>query len=183
MGESDAQHSSSRDESLLLPNRHCGDWFVLRTRARQEKILAADLGARKIGCFLPLLRVHRTYCGRRIQVELPMFPCYMFLRGSVDDTYYADRSGRVAQIIPVTDQHRLDFELSSLARVLESDTQLDPFPYLKKGMKVIITAGPLKGLQGLIEDKTRKQRLILQIEALGQAVSLEVDAAVVNVME
>jgi len=160
-----------------------GNWFVLRTRTRQEKILEADLRARKIGCFLPLLRIQRTYCGRKIAVEAPMFPCYMFLRGDHDDTYTADRTGRVAQIIPVTDQRRLDSELSNLLQVLRSDVKLDPFPYLKVGTQVVITSGPLKGLYGLIEDFAHRHRVILQIEALGRAVSLEVDAAIVNVVD
>lgn len=166
-----------------LPSAECGDWFVLRTRSRQEKILANGLRARGIGCLLPLVRVRRLYCNQRFEVEVPLFPGYLFLRGSLDDAYWADLTKRVAQIIPVVDQARLDQELQSLARVLASEQTLDPYPYLVKGQAVEIRCGPLRGVRGVIEDRSRPHHLILQVSALGQAVSLEVDAAIVDVID
>jgi len=165
------------------PSRERGEWYVLRTRSRQEKTLAADLRSHEIAYFLPMFSSERLYCNRKVTVQLPLFPGYLFLRGSLDDAYTADRTRRVAQIIQVTNQARLDDELASLAHVLSFQTKLDPFPYLKKGLRVTIKSGPLRGLQGLIEDRTRRHRLILQIEALGQAVSLEVDASNVEVTD
>lgn len=166
-----------------LPSSEFGDWFVLRTRSRQEKILAADLRAKGIGHFLPLMRVERLYCNRRITVEIPLFVGYLFLRGNFDDTYFADRTGRVAQIIQVTDQRRLDHELTNLAHVLGLNAKVDAYPYLKRGVRVEVRSGPLRGIQGLVEDRTRRHRLILQVDALGQAVSVEVDAAIVELVE
>jgi transcription antitermination factor NusG len=179
VGVADDQAEPSR----ALPGSEHGEWFVLRTRARQEKILAADLAANRIACFLPLRRVERSYCNQRFSVELPMFPGYMFLRGTRDDAYWADRTRRVAQIIDVPDQARLDRELSFLAQAMAHIELFDPYPCLKRGVRVELQSGPLRGLQGLIEDRRRRHRLILQIEALGQAVSLEVDAAIVEVVE
>jgi transcription antitermination factor NusG len=175
--------SEGSSGAMPLPPGECGDWFVLRTRSRQEKILAGDLQAKCIGFFLPLKRVQRTYCGRHFQVEMPMFPCYLFLRGALDDAYWADRTGRVAQIIPVSDQPRLQVELTSLARAMSSTCKLDPFPYIKKGTRVEIRSGSLKGIQGLVEDRNRRDRIILQVEALGRAVSVELDAAIVDVID
>ncbi|WP_428937813.1 transcription termination/antitermination protein NusG [Fontivita pretiosa] len=166
-----------------LPSADCGDWFVLRTRSRQEKILANGLRARGIGYFLPLVRTRRFYCNQQFDVEVPLFPGYLFLRGSLDDAYWADRTKRVAQIIPVVDQARLDQELQSLARVLASERPLDPYPYLVKGQAVEIRCGPLRGVRGIIEDRSKPHRLILQVSALGQAVSLEVDAAIVDLID
>jgi len=169
--------------AFSLPPPEAGDWFVLRTRSRQEKVLAGDLQARGIGYFLPLICAERMYCNRRFTVDLPLFPGYLFLRGSNDDAYFADRTKRIAQIIRVPDQKRLDWELTNLAQVLSTTTSLDPYPYLKKGVRVEVRSGPLRGLQGVVEDRMRRHRLILQVEALGQAVSLEVDAAIVDIMD
>jgi transcription termination/antitermination protein NusG len=180
---SEAILARSAKALVQLPGTDYGDWYVLRTRARQEKILASDLRARNVGYFLPLLRVERVYGNRRIEVEIPMFAGYLFLRGTVDDAYFADRTGRVAQIITVADQRRLDWELTNLAQVLGVETKLDPYPYLKKGVRVEVRSGPLRGLQGLVEDRARRHRLILQVDALGQAVSVELDAAVVDVID
>src|SRR5437868_7140936 len=119
--ESFGNTAVAAEDHIDFPNRECGNWFVLRTRSRQEKILAGALRSRRIACFLPLMRAARIYCGRRFVVELPLFPCYLFLRGQLEDAYVAERTDRVAQIIQVTDQKRLDDELFNLARVLGSN--------------------------------------------------------------
>jgi transcription antitermination factor NusG len=174
---------ASDGAAIALPDASRGEWFVLRTKSRQEKVLAKDLAAHGIGNFLPIITTERLYAGQRFNVELPLFPGYLFLRGSMDDAYYADRTKRIAQIIRVGDQRKLDAELSSLATVLGSSQRLDPFPYLKAGVRVEIRCGPLQGVRGVIEDRTRKHRVVLQVDALGQAVSLEVDAAIVDIVD
>jgi transcription antitermination factor NusG len=130
-----------------------------------------------------LSRVERLYCDRRVNVDIPLFANYVFLRGTIEQAYSADRTGRVAQIIQVRDQKRIDRELRSLAQVLGVDTKLDPYPFLTKGVRVEVRSGPLRGIQGFVEDRARRHRLILQVDALGQAVSVEVDAAIVAVVD
>lgn len=169
--------------SIDFPGVDCGDWFVLRTRARQEKILANDLAARSIPAFLPLINSVRYYGGRKARVELPLFPGYVFLRGSRDDAYAADRTRRIAQIITVSNQERLDMELRSLAIAIQSQAPLDPYPYLKKGVWVEVRSGPFRGIQGLIEDRSKANLLILQVEMLGRAVSLELDGSLLDVID
>lgn len=175
--------ASQRSPTVCWPGHEAGLWFVLRTRARQEKILANDLAARSIPSFLPLVNAVRYYGGRKAFVELPLFPGYVFLRGSHDDAYSADRTRRVAQILPVLDQAKLDTELQSLHLALSHDAPLDPFPYLKKGVRVEVRSGPFRGVQGLIEDRSRSNLLILQVEMLGRAVSLEIDASLLEVID
>jgi len=169
-------------ESLFLPETP-GLWHLIHTRSRQEKALAESLDARGIRYFLPLIAHSRTYGGRKARVELPMFPGYLFLKGSLEDAYEADRSDRVAQIIRVQDQVKLAWELQNLARALVEKVPLDPFPFLKKGVKVEVRAGPLKGLQGIVELRGKRDRLILQVDVLGQATSLEIDAELLQLIE
>ena len=169
--------------SFEFPSPAVGLWHVLRTRSRQEKVLAADLESLGIPYFLPLARVIRQYGSQKVNVEIPLFPGYLFLRGSIDDAYAADRTQRVAQIIRVCDQDRIDWELRNLAMALAADTPLDPYPHLRCGVRVEVRSGPLRGIQGLIQNRDRRDRLVLQIDMLGQAVSLEVDAALLDVVQ
>jgi transcription antitermination factor NusG len=166
-------HSALADESAGL-------WYVLHTKARQEKILAGALEAMNVACFLPLIRQVRYYGQFKANVELPLFPSYVFIRGQMDDVYRADRTKRVAKIIPVPDQLRLDRELRNVHLALERNVQFDPFPHLVKGTFVEVRSGPLRGLQGFVEERVRPNRLILQVEMLGRAVSLEVDASLLD---
>src|SRR6187551_177663 len=117
------------------PDASHGSWLVLRTRSRQEKALAKDLAARGVGHFLPLVIRTKFYGDRKVKVEAPLFPGYLFLRGPLDAAYDADRSGRVAQIIPVLNQVQLDRELRSIYTALQGDATLDPYPFLQNGVR------------------------------------------------
>lgn len=166
------------DSSSTMSNLPAsGKWFVLHTKSRQEKALAEDLTRAKVGHFLPVGVFARRYGNRKAKVELPLFSGYLFLRGTVEDTYLANRTKRVARIIEVKDQSKLEWELNNLHLALQHKVPIDPFPYLAKGMRVEVRTGPLRGLQGFIEDRLSIDRLILKIDMLGQAISLEVSGA------
>lgn len=158
-------------------------WFVLHTRSRQEKAVAVDLRVRQIHYFLPLVESVRYYGRRKATVQVPLFPGYVFLRGSIEQAYEADQTRRLARVIKVRDQQSLDQELKSLYRAQRCGGNLDPYPYLHKGIRVEVRAGPFKGIQGIVEDRTKYDRLILQVKALGQASSLEIDAALLEPVE
>ena len=152
-----------------------GRWFVLHTRSRQEKALVRDLEAMGVSCYLPMVDSVRYYGRRKARVSLPLFPNYVFLRGSVEQAYEADRTRRVAGIIQVSNQAALERELRNIDQVLTAAGQLQSHPRLQRGMWVQVKAGPFKGVQGQIEQYARTDRLILQVQTLGQASSLEID--------
>lgn len=158
-------------------------WFVLHTRSRQEKALAADLEARGIAHYLPLVRSVRYYGRRKATVSVPLFPSYLFLRGEVEEAYAADRTRRLARVIPVNDQGRMEEELRNIHAVLNQGAALAPYPYLQKGVWVEVRSGPFRGVRGVIEDRTRADRLVLQVAVLGQATSLEIDGALLEPIE
>ena len=160
-----------------------GAWHLLHTRSRQEKALCETLAAKGIAHYLPLANVTRHYGNRRVGVELPLFPGYVFLKGQLEQAYVADRTKRVAGIIRVVDQERVYCELRNLALALSTHAQLDPYPFLRVGVRVEVRCGPLAGLQGIIESKLKRDRLILQVEVLGQATSLEIDGAILDVID
>ena len=150
-------------------------WHVIRTRSRQEKALAEDLAAMGIRCFLPMTRLVRYYGRRKVDSPLPLFPGYLFLSGSRDDCFAADRTRRVAQILPVADQDRLHGQLTAIARVLRVQDVLHACPPLLKGMVVEVVSGPFQGVRGRVDTEVRDNRLILNVDVLGNAAVLEID--------
>src|SRR5687768_14108173 len=158
-------------------------WHVLHTLSRQEKSLSRDLRAMSLAHYLPLVREVHHYGKRKAVVEEPLFPGYVFLLGSLDDTYVADRTKRVANIIKVNDQDRIEWELRNLQLALGRNAPLNYFPHLRKGLRVHIRSGPFQGIEGLIEDRTRNDRVLLQVDVLGRAVGLEVDGALLDVID
>lgn len=182
---------SKREASVLLssdcsvPFESTGQWFVIHTKTRQEKAFGQALAAMNVPCFLPLISKVCYYGRRKNTVQVPLFPGYVFLRGELDDAYSADRTKRVVHIIRVVDQERIHRELWSLYLALtQDDAPLDPFPYLTEGIWAEVQSGPFQGLQGIVEKRDcRDNRIILQIETLGQATSLEIDGSLVEPLE
>ena len=164
------------------PTESAGSWFVIRTRSRQERILARHLRDHRIAHFLPMARVTRDYAGYQANVESPVFPGYVFLRGTLDDVHAADRTNRVAEVLPVPDQRQLNAELRNLQTALLGEALLTPFPFLRTGVQARVREGPFAGLEGVIEGVARRDRIILQVQPLGRAVSLEVRGAMLEVI-
>jgi transcription antitermination factor NusG len=155
-------------------------WHLLYVKSRQEKQLSDDLTAMGIVNYLPLVSQTRYYGRRKSNLDLPLFPGYVFLLGSLDDAYLADRTKRVVSIIKVANQKQIEWELENIRTALSCDAELAPHPFLKEGMRVEVRSGPFRGLQGVIESRTRTDRLILQVEMLARAVGLEIDATLLD---
>ena len=155
-------------------------WYVLHTKSRQEKALADELARMNIPCYLPIVEQVRYHGQRKALVAEPLFAGYVFLKGTLEHAYQADRTKRVANILPVHNQERLDWDLRNLALALHQQAPLDPYPFLKAGRKVQVRAGPFRGLQGLVEERLGWNRLVLSVNMLGQAVSLEIDGSLLD---
>ncbi len=151
-------------------------WFVLHTKPRQEKALAAMLDSREIATFLPLQRTVRYYGHRKRVVHQPLFPGYVFLQSCIEATWEALNTGRVVNLIHAADQELLGHEIEQLRLALACGATLAPHARLVRGCHVRVTAGPFAGLEGLVEQRIRPDRLVLQIDTLGRAACLEIDA-------
>jgi len=160
-----------------------GRWWVAHTKSRNEKALAWDLLKKGTCYFLPMVEKVQGRAGRRVKSIAVLFSGYLFLCGSENDRYWAMTTNRVASTIEVADQERLIRELSSIQKALCSPERLDPFPYLKAGRRCVVTAGPLKGVEGILVQRKNVNRLVLQVHVLGQAVATEIDAGVLDIIE
>ncbi len=165
---------------LHAPEATRGVWHVLHTRSRQEKALAKTLEAAGVQCYLPLVDQVRFHGHRKKTVALPLFSTYVFMHGTVEATYTAISTGRVANVIDVPDQSGFARDLQQIRMALSGGATLEPTDCLRIGRRVRVTAGPFKDIEGLIEDRPRLDRLILQIDTLGRAASLEIDASLLQ---
>ena len=160
-----------------------GDWFVIHAKSRQEKALSQTLNTMGITHFLPLVTKIRYNGKRKFTAEVPLFPSYLFLRGELDDAYFADRTKRISRIICANDQEQIHNELRSIYLATTEKALLEPYPYLENGIRVEVRSGPFKGIQGVVESRIKANRLIMQIETLGQATSIEIDASLLDTLE
>ena len=152
-------------------------WWVAHTKARAEKAFAWDLHRGGVSYFLPMIERVTVSGGRKRTAMVPLFSGYVFFSGDRDTRLLALRTDCLCQVIEVVDQEQLRRQLGAVAQVLAAgagEFQLHPFASL--GKRVRVRMGPFMGMEGKVAEIHNKARLILEITALGQAVSLEIDA-------
>lgn len=171
-----------------MPCQQVGDdtdqprWWVLRTRSRQEKAVAAALMSLAIPHYCPLINAQRYHGSRRTSVNLPLFPGYVFLHGDRDATFEIERTKRIASVLHVHDQLGLHRELENLRRAVRLDAGFDPYPYLSHGTWARVKSGPYAGIQGRIDRQASPNKLILQVDLLQSAMAIELDGALLELV-
>lgn len=175
-----AVEDSARVKSVHFWDDRPGDWYVLHVRPRQEKALVDHLSEADLALYVPLWPQVRFYGKRKKKVELPLFPGYAFLKGDRDAVILADRTKRLVGVIDVQNQDVLAWELGGVNALLECGEPFVAHSGLTIGQRVCVRSGPLKGIQGLVESVEKSDRIVVQVETLGRAVSVEVDMSLVD---
>ena len=152
-----------------------GLWWVAHTKSRNEKALAHDLVAKNIRYFLPMTWKVQRRSHRTLRSLLPLFSGYLFFCGQETERVELLRTNRVANVIIVKDQEKLLKELIQFEQALRAGAPLTPYKYIKAGQRCRVIAGPLLGLEGIVIQIKNVSRLVLQIDMLGQAASVEID--------
>jgi transcription termination/antitermination protein NusG len=156
-------------------------WYALYTRSRFEKKLLSELSDRSIDVFLPMREVLSRWKDRKKRIWVPLFPGYIFVH-QIDTPANRYRVlnipgavrfiGFNSQTVPIPQD-----QIDGVRRFLESNLAVDPYPYMKIGRRVEVTAGPLKGIQGTLIQKKGRFRFVIQVDLIRQAVSVEIDAS------
>ncbi len=160
-----------------------GEWWVAHTKSRNEKALAHDLRRRDVSYVLPMSWKVRRKSRRTTRSLLPLFAGYLFCCGRENDRLELLRTDRVANVIEVTDQETFVKELLQIEQALRAGAPLIPHKYVKTGKKCRVTAGPLLGLEGVVVQTRGAMRLVLQVDMLGQAASVEIDLDIIETLD
>jgi transcription antitermination factor NusG len=150
-------------------------WRVAYVRSRQEKELARHLLQHAVPFYLPLAEKRVRRAGRQLVSHLPLFPGYVFFRGTSLERRTALASDRIVSVLEVCDQTLLDTELRSLWRLQESGAPLVPVPYLGPGAAVEVIEGPFRGLSGTVLREKGRTRLVVSVTLLRQSVATELE--------
>jgi transcription antitermination factor NusG len=157
-------------------------WYALYTRHQHEKCVQQVLTGKGIESFLPLYTAAHHWKDRVKRVSLPLFPCYIFIRGPLVHWLPVLSTPGVHAVVgcgghPATISNA---EIDAVRMVVESPLNAEPHPFLKCGDRVRVMAGPLRGLEGLLIRKKNWCKLLISIEMLQRSVAVEVDAAMVQ---
>ena len=154
-------------------------WYAAYTWAHHEKRVARQLQERQVTCFLPLYRSVRRWKDRRKELELALFPGYVFVRMALRGKLQVLQLPGVVCLVSSRGQPAPlpESEMEALHRGLTNQLSGQPHPYLKVGRRVRIVRGPLAGSEGILVRKKDWLRVVLSIELLMRSVAIEVDAA------
>lgn len=152
-------------------------WYAIHVRTRKEAFIASQLNHQGMECFLPTYKSLRKWSDRMKEVELPLFPSYLFSRFDFQDRRPVVMTPGVLQIvgngptaIPVPAS-----EISALQTAVASALPHQPWPYIEVGEKVRVTYGTLVGLEGILVNFKGKHRVVLSVTLLQRSVALEVN--------
>jgi transcription antitermination factor NusG len=151
-------------------------WYALQTRARHEKAIALRLQALSLEVFLPLHRSARTWKnGLHVQVDMPLFSCYLFVRSTIYDRLRILQAPGVLGFAASTAAPTAipDSDMEMLKKATEN-CKAEPHPYLSAGDPVSVVAGPFAGLQGILTRRKQEYRVVLNVQAIMRSVVVEV---------
>jgi transcriptional antiterminator RfaH len=152
-------------------------WFVAHTRPRCEKKLVQFCRRERICATLPCYRAAHKYRGKTVVFRKPLFPGYVFLQFAPERRMKLFQSDCVAKILEVEDQALFFEQLEEILRALETDLEIRLAPIIGRGTRVLIKRGPLRGVEGLVEERYGVNTVLLRLDFIGQAAAVKVEAA------
>ena len=150
-------------------------WWVLYTKARQEKALSRELLGHRIPFYLPLVKKTSVRRGRKTTSHVPLFSGYLFLYGTEQERIVSLTTNRISRILTVDDPERLVYDLRQLRRLIASNAPLTVESRLLPGDHVRVRQGPLMGLEGTVLTRRGTTRLLVSVDFLQQGASVEID--------
>jgi transcription antitermination factor NusG len=172
-----AETGSERSSGIVIVN-----WHALYTRHQHERNVAHALKGKGFDVFFPQYRTVHRWKDRWKDLELPLFPNYVFVHGGLD---------RMLNILTTPGVHSLvswggrpadipECEIDAVRRMVESPLRVQKHPFINFGDRVRIKSGPLEGIEGILVRSKSAYRLVLSVEMLARSAAVEVDVSMVE---
>jgi transcription antitermination factor NusG len=175
-------HVQSLDSQpgALLPADYLEQrWYAAYTCANHEKRVRQQLEQRSIESYLPLYETVRRWKDRRMCLQLPLFPGYVFVRMVLVDRLRVLQVPSVVRLVAFNGHLAAlpDVEIDGLKNGLVGGVQAEPHPFLTAGRRVRIKAGPLQGREGILIRRKGSLRVVLSIDLIQRSIVVDVEVA------
>ena len=139
-------------------------WVAVYTKSRHEQIVVNELNKKNIEAYCPMFKERRQWSDRKKWVHFPLFHSYEFAN--------IEFQGKISIIHDET--------IENIKNILHGGFKIEQADFFFKGDQVIVAGGPLKGLEGIVQDIKGKNKLIIKIEAIKQAFSIEISSGLLK---
>ena len=151
-------------------------WFVAHTRPRREKKLVEFATREGLHVTLPSYRSPHKYRGKTVVFEKPLFPGYVFFKLLPTQRQLVFHSDYVANLLDVADQALFEQQFAAVLKALEAGLEIHLAPEIGPGKRVRITSGPLRGVEGWVEQRYGMTTVLLRVDFLSQAAAVKIEA-------
>ena len=155
-------------------------WYALHARSRHEDVVFNGLMKKSIEAFVPRVEVMSRRKDRRKRILVPLLPGYVFVHSDLNPYHYWDIIktygvvrivGTESKPVPVKEE-----EMASLRILHGTDRTVRNQAYMKKGDRIMIMEGPLKGLTGFyLRHKDKSDKVVVSIELLQRSLAVEIE--------
>lgn len=151
-------------------------WYAAYTRSRHEKAVAGKLEFLEIENFLPLYWHVSRWKDRKVRLQLPLFPGYVFVHTHLDQRVRLLQVPGVLSIVssngkPVS---MPDGDIERLQASLLQGNEFEPHDYLQVGQRVRLIRGPFEGYEGILQQKKNKTQIVMSIHQIMRSFALTV---------
>jgi len=154
-------------------------WYAIRVRPRHEKKAASLLSGRGIQTFLPLITQSHRWSDRQTLVELPLFPCYAFVRIPLASTarHSVLQASGVLEFVGIQGQGLPipDKQIEDIQAVISRKVLCGLHPFLREGQRVRVRGGCLDGLEGILTVIRSNRAVVISVGAIQHSVSIRVE--------
>ena len=154
------------------------NWIAVYTKSRHEKTVAKKLEMKNFEVYLPLLRERRKWSDRKKWIEYPLFKSYLFIRTQLKNSIFILKTPGIIRIVKFGDKIAIvnANHINAIKLMISGGYKPNSTDYFIKGDEVSVISGPLKGVNGIIQDLKGDSRLIMKVEAIRQAFSIEISS-------
>ena len=158
-------------------NYNAEKWYALQVRSRFEKVVGSHLRQKGFEEYVPVYRSRRRWSDRVKEIELPLFPGYIFCKFDANDRLPILVTPGVISVVnfggpPVSVDEN---EIFAVQTVVNSGLTYGPWPYMPSGTPVRVRYGPLRDLEGLVVEVKNNYQLVISVTLLSRSVSVTID--------
>jgi transcription antitermination factor NusG len=159
------------------PDFNTVHWYAIYTSANHEKKVAAQLVRLGVEHFLPTYESVRQWSDRRVRLQLPLFPGYLFAHTALRDRLPILQTPGVVRLVG-TGAHPLPLDAGQVEslRAGLATISAEPYPYLPVGQRVRVAAGPLQGMEGVLVRRKSGPRVVISIELIQRSFVVDIDS-------
>lgn len=154
-----------------------GQWYALFVRSRHEKTVENSLKSKRYNVFSPSYRTKRKRVDRIAEIEVALFPGYVFCQFDPSKRLPILMTPGVVGVVgrgnrpePVDDT-----EIDSIRTVALAGRSVQPWPFLRLGQRIRMQSGPLTGIEGIFLRVQDENHLIVSVTLLQRAVSVVIE--------